>query len=61
MDTLEYLEEERKKLWAEIVKIKEEELKSLQSEINQLNMNIPQDIKEFEANKNSIRALKAKY
>lgn len=33
MDTLEYLEEERKKLWAEIVKIKEEELKSLQSEI----------------------------
>lgn len=61
MDTLEYLEEERKKLWAEIVKIKEEELKSLQSEINQLNVNIPQDIKEFEANKNSIRALKAKY
>ena len=61
MDTLEYLEEERKKLWAEIVKIKEEELKSLQSEINQLNVNIPQDIKEFEANKNSIRALKEKY
>lgn len=40
MDTLEYLEEERKKLWAEIVKIKEEELKSLQSEIAHISFRI---------------------
>jgi len=59
MVDINYLDDERKKLWAEIERVKTEILPSVQNKIDALD--IPEAIKKFNSAKNSIDKLKAKY
>ena len=61
MADIEYLDNERKLLWKEINRIKNDELIPLQEKIKEIAQSIPEDIKEFKSAKHSIDVLKSAF
>lgn len=61
MADTEYLDNERKLLWEEINRIKNDELRPLQEKIKEIAQSIPEDVKEFKSAKHSIDKLKSAF
>ena len=61
MADTEYLDNERKLLWKEINRIKNDELIPLQEKIKEIAQSIPEDVKEFQSAKHSIDKLKSAF
>ena len=61
MADIEYLDNERKLLWEEINRIKNDELIPLQEKIKEIAQSIPEDVKEFQSAKHSIDKLKSAF